>query len=501
MAPAHTPPAGSPPPVFSPQRQAQIAAAEQEGANLVASIYASGELPDFTINDDDWEDPVESDDSGNKGMSNPLSPVQPAQHDYLSPSSSPSLLTLPLPPAPDGSNLPVPDLPPNPFQRPSFTPAPIPSPANVHLHPVAYLIYLLLFCTLCWAEQKKKVPFTAKIFEENGYPCRTNEQHRHYQAEYQACMTDGAREAFVKKHAIRWSEFSHLPYFNFEKMVVVDCMHNLFLELVKTHFYHIWVKSKVLHKTKELNHLDAILNKMSLLAKVGRLPQLIGESASRSLTADQWLVLSTLIGPLAIPQIWQDYMSADPAAILAACKASIASTIAEKRSAAAAKRKSAQQKKRTKGKATRKQTSPVAESSTATRRSQRACQPTNRALSVDAASDSDVGKSEGKWLDDGAVDDIEDKTFNDEMPWRKRARGDNAADDSHKLSQLVPDDVVNFLKLCEALQLLLHGDITDDQIIQADKLIQKYGIGLIELYGPEVLKPNHHYTTQVGKFV
>ena len=102
------------------------------------------------------------------------------------------------------------------------------------------------FCTLCWAEQKKKEPLNAKIFQKDGemasdrytistdsvlvaYPRRTNEEHRQYQQQYKMCKTDAARAAFVKKYATCWSEFSHLPYFNFEKMVVVDPMHNLFL--------------------------------------------------------------------------------------------------------------------------------------------------------------------------------------------------------------------------------------------------------------------------------
>ena len=40
--------------------------------------------------------------------------------------------------------------------------------------------------------------------------------------------------------------------------------------------------------------------KMELPAKVGRLPQLIGEPAGGSLTADQWLVLATIVGPLVV---------------------------------------------------------------------------------------------------------------------------------------------------------------------------------------------------------
>lgn len=43
-------------------------------------------------------------------------------------------------------------------------------------------------------------------------------------------------------------------------MVVIDPMHNLFLGVVKTHFYHIWVQQKILRKNKELRSLHAILD-------------------------------------------------------------------------------------------------------------------------------------------------------------------------------------------------------------------------------------------------
>lgn len=37
-------------------------------------------------------------------------------------------------------------------------------------------------------------------------------------------------------------------------------------------------------------------------AKLGRLPNLIGEPAGGSLTADQWLVFATVVAPLAVSQ-------------------------------------------------------------------------------------------------------------------------------------------------------------------------------------------------------
>jgi hypothetical protein len=71
-----------------------------------------------------------------------------------------------------------------------------------------------------------------------------------------------------------------------------------------------------LRKTKELRRFHAILadvgdhselygNVLMLLqlkmpAKLGRLPNLIGEPAGGSLTADQWLNFATVVAPLAV---------------------------------------------------------------------------------------------------------------------------------------------------------------------------------------------------------
>ncbi len=88
--------------------------------------------------------------------------------------------------------------------------------------------------------------------------------------------------------------------------------------LVKTHFYHIWVQGKILRKTKELRRFHTILNQVSNIAQLislgvsscifqvklpaylGRLPALMGIPAGGSLTADQWLLMATVVGPVAV---------------------------------------------------------------------------------------------------------------------------------------------------------------------------------------------------------
>jgi hypothetical protein len=68
---------------------------------------------------------------------------------------------------------------------------------------------------------------------------------------------------FVKEHATRYTQLSRLPYFDLVRQIVIDPMHNLFLGLVKTHFYHIWVQNKILRPNHELTKLHELLADVS----------------------------------------------------------------------------------------------------------------------------------------------------------------------------------------------------------------------------------------------
>lgn len=170
-----------------------------------------------------------------------------------------------------------------------------------------------------------------------AFRARTDVEHRMRMTQYRACTTPASREKHAKMYATRWSELARLPYFDMCKMIAIDPMHNLLLGkqptgdslshttlthpmlgLVKTHFYHIWVQLRVFRKTKELRRFQEILRtvcyprrlfvmhglmsmvQISLPSSLGRLPRLIDESGGGSLTADQWLILATKVGPLAV---------------------------------------------------------------------------------------------------------------------------------------------------------------------------------------------------------
>ncbi|KAG2053857.1 hypothetical protein BDR06DRAFT_971950 [Suillus hirtellus] len=80
--------------------------------------------------------------------------------------------------------------------------------------------------------------------------------------------------------------------------VIIDPMHNLFLGLVKTHFYNIWVQNKILRPNYELQMFHKMLADSIIPGSCGKLPTDIGMLSGGSLTADQWLLLSTVYGPI-----------------------------------------------------------------------------------------------------------------------------------------------------------------------------------------------------------
>ncbi|KAG1844856.1 hypothetical protein DFJ58DRAFT_843947 [Suillus subalutaceus] len=115
---------------------------------------------------------------------------------------------------------------------------------------------------------------------------QTNEEQRELGERYRRLTTASARKNFVKEHATQYTQLSRLPYFNLVEQIVIDPMHNLYLGLIKTHFYNIWVQGKILHANHELDVFH------DMLADV-RLDLVCG-----SLTADQWLLLATVYGPI-----------------------------------------------------------------------------------------------------------------------------------------------------------------------------------------------------------
>ncbi|KAI0672452.1 hypothetical protein C8Q78DRAFT_1077971 [Trametes maxima] len=309
---------------------------------------------------------------------------------------------------------------------------------------------------------------------------------------YRSCNTPAEREKFAKQYATRWSELSRLPYFDLCAMVVVNPMHNLFLGLVKTHFYHIWVQLKILRKTQELQRFHALLKNLSLPSKLGRLPKLIGEPAGGSLTADEWLILATVVGPLVMPELWINCTPDPDGSRLAARREQIAAILANKKSRnklrQSGRRNGRQRRKRGTAGHTQTPIPSSVEQPQATallRRSSRQVKLTEKAREMVLEPD-----------DDGAIEVNDTEVWNSDDELSDES--EDGLDTGPTTSGVHPRDLANFHKLCLALKHLLSQDLTPDDTVKGDALLREYCLELIELYGPGVIRPNHHYSTHTG---
>jgi hypothetical protein len=154
----------------------------------------------------------------------------------------------------------------------------------------------------------------------SAFERRTNTEQRRLGEQYRKLSLPTAKKNFVRDHATCYTQLSRLPYFDLVQQIVIDPMHNLFLGLVKTHFYNIWVQNKILHPNHELAKLHEMLADVStghsnfclfitnlgsfmefvIPLTAGKLLTDIGMPSGGSLTADQWLLLATVYGPIIV---------------------------------------------------------------------------------------------------------------------------------------------------------------------------------------------------------
>ncbi|EGO30588.1 hypothetical protein SERLADRAFT_432160 [Serpula lacrymans var. lacrymans S7.9] len=121
-------------------------------------------------------------------------------------------------------------------------------------------------CTCWWITQGEKD--SAKAFVKDAFlPC-TNEQQQDYGDRYRKLPNATTCKNFVKEYAMRYTQLLRLPYFNLVEQVVTDPMHNLFLGLIKSHFYNIWVQSKILRPNYKLKVFHELLLILLFLALV-----------------------------------------------------------------------------------------------------------------------------------------------------------------------------------------------------------------------------------------
>ncbi|KAI0776322.1 hypothetical protein BD413DRAFT_610989 [Trametes elegans] len=81
-------------------------------------------------------------------------------------------------------------------------------------------------------------------------------------------------------------------------------------------------------------------------------------------------------------------------------------------------------------------------------------------------------------------DDAGAMAVEEDNDWEDENNGGDE-DDTLQPTELHPRDLDNFLKLCCALKLYLSDGISEQHL----------------LYGPEVIRPNHHYATHTAEFI
>ena len=119
---------------------------------------------------------------------------------------------------------------------------------------------------------------------------RDGDQHKFRAHEFAALQPGKEREDFFKEYGVRWYEFARLPYFDANRMTIIDPMHNLlmgtciFLDahdnsliyhtgIMKNHWYNTWIQRKTLRggtskKKRELDLLHEYLKDVSICIKV-----------------------------------------------------------------------------------------------------------------------------------------------------------------------------------------------------------------------------------------
>ncbi|KIM51792.1 hypothetical protein SCLCIDRAFT_18301 [Scleroderma citrinum Foug A] len=302
--------------------------------------------------------------------------------------------------------------------------------------PNGCLVHVILVAVVC------DKPAAHKI---GAFKPQTDAEQRELGERYHLLTTAAARKNFVKDFATHFTQLSRLPYFDLVNQIVIDPMHNLFLGLVKMQFYNIWVQGKILRANHELRILHELLADFEVPVHCGKLPTDIGTPAGGSLTADQWLLLATLYGPIVIPQLWNTCLSdAAKEGPLTDCIALIAQQETKKTTNEEKQRENLQSKtqsrKATKGRA-----------------------------DVDTATEEPSSGVQVEGAETGCL--------------------------------LHPQDPLNFLKLCAALRLIIKNTTNDAEIDLADGLIRSYCTEVISLYGSHCMKTNHHYATHTAQYI
>ncbi|KIK16848.1 hypothetical protein PISMIDRAFT_25032 [Pisolithus microcarpus 441] len=343
----------------------------------------------------------------------------------------------------------------------------------------------------CWIPSKDKASVNA--FQRGAYLPQTNLEQRHLGDEYHNLANANAQKNFVKEFAMWYSELSCLPYFDLVQQIVIDPMHNLFLDT------------------------DSSTCKFIIPSSCGKLLMDIGIPASGSLTANQWLLLATIYGPIVIPQIWSMYLPVTALSEALTHRLVVvekAETQKQLEVAPKANNKAslAEAKKQGKEAYEAEQSRIVQENLAMAEAKKNEKLQQVVAKQAEKVQQANVKKASKKHkvisqivegIPEGGLRGPPPPPGDQQMledPPEEAQIGDDPStmDDSTGWLSLHPDDPANFLKLSMAIRILVKQTITDNDLDVAHRLLCEYNMELIRLYGTGIIKPNHHYATHVA---
>lgn len=244
--------------------------------------------------------------------------------------------------------------------------------------------------------------------------------------------------------------------------------------------------------------------------KLGGLPAMIGEPAGGSLTADQWLIFATVVAPLVIPQIWEEFLPGNVAA-----NDAVTRRVADCAQRLKQVKTKARQAAKDKQPGVTEDTPPEDHAAALNGhvRPQRIRKRTAKATEMDERM-AELVEIDGPINVDGErdgdhdtflpepqlEDDLCDSDFDEPIP-RKRRRAEEFTvaeieEDDATGVNLLPEDPGNFLELCLAIQIIAKRRVTEAELQEADSLLRAYCLELVDLYGPSVIRPNHHFAVQ-----
>ncbi|CAE6534790.1 unnamed protein product, partial [Rhizoctonia solani] len=327
-------------------------------------------------------------------------------------------------------------------------------------------------CTACWCSHKE-----LHIFDQK-FPKRTRREHKRAAKAYSKLPNKAQRQKFLtmkfedsKPGGYRPSILLNLPYWNPEKMVIIDPMHCLFLGLVDWQFHTVWVEMKHLRPEKELAELQKMVQSTLRPRHCGRPPNGLGTSSAGSLTADPLRSLITIDLPLVIPILWDnvDIRSID-----------------QRAHEEWARRKQIQEKKQAEARKGDKITRAATKArhmkeSNNTPTPQIPRKRPRKSKDIEVATISDAGDfSDAEVLANATriqEDDANERGF---LSWRL-------------------EDDEGVLLLASAMKLLGSRTVTKGGIEKGQDFLIKYLEKCTKLRGASRIHPNHHMSTHIAK--